>query len=282
MNELGRRLREAREARDLTLAQVEAATRVRQKFISALETGQYADLPPAIYARGQLRTLAGFLGLDAEEIISLYEQETPAPAPPVPAQILAEPLVRPRRFDPELIAGIVLIGAVVAALIWVFRAYVQPMVAVVPTPTATTVMVVEVPTETPSPTVTETETPAPEISATPTRTPSVTLSPTMTAGGILVTVAISDTSWIRVVVDGEQVFEGAVEAGQTQNWGAKQALSMRVGNAGGIKVTVNGAEQPPLGGPGVVVDRAWVLSPDGSVVSLTPPPIGTLTPAPSP
>jgi cytoskeleton protein RodZ len=281
MSELGRRLHEAREARGLTPAELEAATRVRQKFILDLESGQFSDLPPAIYVRGQLRTLAAFLGLDPGELIALYEEEVPAVEPSPPPQILAQPLVPPRRFDPELFVGIVLLVAVVAVLGWVFRSYIQPLADATPTPTLTlTLQATATPTETLLPTATETL-PPPSVTPRPTDTPSITPSPTSAVGAILLTVTITDTSWVRVLADGDQVFQGTVQPGESQTWGARQAIAIRVGNAGGVKVTVNGVEQPSLGPPGMVVDRAWVLSPDGSIVSLTPPPVGTATATPT-
>jgi cytoskeletal protein RodZ len=281
MTELGRRLREAREARGLTPAELEAATKVRQKFILALESGQFDDLPPAIYIRGQLRTLAAFLGLDPGELIALYEQEGPAAVPLSAPEILAQPLVPLRRFDPELLVGIVLLAAVVGVLGWVFRAYIQPLAEATPTPTATmTLEATATPTDTPLPTATDTP-PPPSVTPRPTDTPSMTPSPTPATGAILLTVTITDTSWVRILADGDQVFQGTLSAGQSQTWGARQAIAIRAGNAGGVKVMINGVEQPALGPRGLVVDRAWVLSPDGSIVSLAPPPIGTATPTPT-
>lgn len=76
MSELGRLLTEARTSNDLSLAEVEAATRVRQKYLEALEQGDYASLPPGAIARGFLRNYARYLGLDAGELLHLYAQES--------------------------------------------------------------------------------------------------------------------------------------------------------------------------------------------------------------
>ncbi|HLY27608.1 MAG TPA: RodZ domain-containing protein [Aggregatilineales bacterium] len=70
---LGHELREAREARELTLEQAEEQTRIRIKFLDALEQGNYAALPTEVQARGFLRNYARFLGLDPDIILDKYE-----------------------------------------------------------------------------------------------------------------------------------------------------------------------------------------------------------------
>ena len=69
-------LREARMARELSLADVESATRIRQKYLEALETGDFAKLPRGAVARRFLRTYAAFLGLDAEDMLLRYGSES--------------------------------------------------------------------------------------------------------------------------------------------------------------------------------------------------------------
>ncbi len=84
MSELGRLLAETRTANDLSLADVEAATRVRQKYLEALEQGNYRALPPGSIARGFLRIYARYLGLDDAGMLQLYADETGDNGPFVP------------------------------------------------------------------------------------------------------------------------------------------------------------------------------------------------------
>ena len=74
MSELGQWLREARQARGLSLEQVEAETRIRTKFLTALEEGNYDELPAEVYTKGFLRNYALFLGLDPAEALAKYEK----------------------------------------------------------------------------------------------------------------------------------------------------------------------------------------------------------------
>src|SRR5215468_2030225 len=70
---LGSELRAAREARDLTLEQAEQQTRIRSKYLEALEEGNYSVLPSAVQTRGFLRNYARFLNLDADLIVARYD-----------------------------------------------------------------------------------------------------------------------------------------------------------------------------------------------------------------
>lgn len=66
---LGSALREQREAMGVTLAEVEVATRIRQKYLSALESEEWHLLPGEVVGRGFLRNYADYLGLDPQEIM---------------------------------------------------------------------------------------------------------------------------------------------------------------------------------------------------------------------
>ena len=73
MDELGIILREAREAKGLTLAEVQAEIRIGTKFLEALETGQFHQLPTPVHARGYLRNYARFLNLDPQPLLERLE-----------------------------------------------------------------------------------------------------------------------------------------------------------------------------------------------------------------
>ena len=73
---LGQRLREVREAKELTLEQTEQATRIRARFLEALESGDYTGMMP-VQAQGFLRNYARFLGLDLDLLLVELEVEKP-------------------------------------------------------------------------------------------------------------------------------------------------------------------------------------------------------------
>lgn len=66
---LGSLLRERREAMGASLAEVETATKIRQKYLSAIESDEWPQLPGEVVGRGFLRNYATYLGLDGTEMI---------------------------------------------------------------------------------------------------------------------------------------------------------------------------------------------------------------------
>jgi cytoskeleton protein RodZ len=66
-----------------------------------------------------------------------------------------------------------------------------------------------------------------------------------------------ERSWVQVWSDGRQVFAETVAPGTTRTFTANDSLQMRVGNAGGVQVVVNGEPQGRLGASGQAVDVSW-------------------------
>ena len=74
-----------------------------------------------------------------------------------------------------------------------------------------------------------------------------------------------DTTWLRVYLDGELVFGNFLQKGEDRAWDAQRDISIRIGNAAGLRLTVNGVEQGSLGEPGgvVVVEHTPDSLPEG-------------------
>jgi len=72
MFEIGNSLREARMRQGLDYAQVELATKIRSKYIRALEEEHFGTLPAQPYVKGFLRTYAEYLGLDGQLYVDEY------------------------------------------------------------------------------------------------------------------------------------------------------------------------------------------------------------------
>lgn len=91
--------------------------------------------------------------------------------------------------------------------------------------------------------------------------------PAAAAGsGIQLILQTSTKVWLRVVADGEQVFEGQLEEGAQMTWGAEESLLLRTSNAGGVQVSVNGQPFMRLGPFGKALEREYRLK-DGQVTS---------------
>jgi hypothetical protein len=76
VHKLGEVLRTAREGKGVDLARVERDTKIRERYLSALERGEYRELPGAVYTKGFLRNYGSYLGLDPEYLIDLYRLES--------------------------------------------------------------------------------------------------------------------------------------------------------------------------------------------------------------
>ena len=72
MFEIGNSLREARQRRELDFPELEQGTKIRAKYLRALEDEQFDQLPSATYVKGFLRTYATYLGLDGQLYVDEY------------------------------------------------------------------------------------------------------------------------------------------------------------------------------------------------------------------
>ncbi|MBW7454591.1 RodZ domain-containing protein [Paenibacillus sepulcri] len=93
MSDLGALLRKAREQRGLSLDDIQDLTKIRKHYLEAIEEGNYSVLPGTFYVRAFVKNYAENVGLDAEEVLRLYQREIPSAAP----EQIAEPVQRPRR-----------------------------------------------------------------------------------------------------------------------------------------------------------------------------------------
>jgi cytoskeleton protein RodZ len=75
-SDIGATLREARERQGLTIADCAERTRIRAKYIQALEEEKYGSMPEQAYARGFLRTYAVVLGLEPDELVAEFNRKS--------------------------------------------------------------------------------------------------------------------------------------------------------------------------------------------------------------
>ena len=80
---IGDRLRQARERRGVSIAEASATLKIRAPILEAFEREDHSQLPPRVYALGQLRTYAAYLGLDPATVAAGW-QGSPAPVGPAP------------------------------------------------------------------------------------------------------------------------------------------------------------------------------------------------------
>jgi cytoskeletal protein RodZ len=110
----GRWLRQERELRGLSRDEVARATRLTATVVDGLESGDAARMPPRGYVYGYLRTYAGALGLDPDDVV-LRWQEVEGAEP------VAEQPPRSAPVKPIVIAVGVALAGVAAVAVWLLR-----------------------------------------------------------------------------------------------------------------------------------------------------------------
>ncbi len=119
---LGERLLAAREQKGVDLYRAERDTKIRVRYLAALERGDYSELPGMVYTKGFLRNYALYLGLDPEEILEQYRQEFGASRPAEPVAIVPRALEAPSG-GLTFSRGVV-VAAVLSLVVILFLAYV--------------------------------------------------------------------------------------------------------------------------------------------------------------
>lgn len=290
---IGQRLRSAREGRGLSLEEIEAVTRIRRRYLEALETEAFDQLPAAAYAQAFLRAYATYLELPAEDLQEIYPRLRAGPAMAHGSSIdvrltPATPQSRGRR----IIAAIAAIVGIVAVLLgYMLYDQLRQFASTLPpsspeqvpsgtrssatpssVPLAPTGALPSSSAEAPpsaqpegtQPQGTELQAAQQAVPGGPAQPPSASSPPAsapaqqmLLAGPIQVVVDAADRSWIRAIADGVNVFEGFVRMGDRQVWQAQRELAITVGNAGAVTLSVNGQSLGRLGTPGQVVVRTF-------------------------
>jgi cytoskeletal protein RodZ len=242
---LGERFRAAREQRGLTLSEVAEHLRIRSVYLAAIEDENWSAIGAPVYTRGFLRTYARYLGLDPEEAVADYNKVGGT----VPAGPQPDPLISYR--EPRSLGPLIWIASAVAlALIgFVIYLYVSPPKTQATVAKGARAAASEAPVTQGTPLGTGFQsTPPVTTSATPAGLPQTkTLAIHLTA-----------PSWLRVTVDGSVSIEGTFPAGTSKTFHGKSAL-VRVGNAGGVEITVDGRTVGKLGGSGDVAEKTFAL-----------------------
>ncbi len=266
---VGGDLRLARERLGWTLPSIAAQLRIRLPYLEAIEEGRLGDLPGNAYAVGFLRTYAGAVGLDPDEISRRFKAEA---ADVNRKTELSFPAPVPERGVPAgavVLVGLVLVAGAYAG--WyrlsgtnappaeVVQAIPERLAPLVPppsskapgpaaTPTTAASVPVVVPPPPPAPLLVPTISPltiSPPAAATP-------ASPPAQDGGRMVVRAKAE-AWVQVRDKaGPVVFNRTMRAGETWPIPNKPGLLLTVGNAGGTELLVDGIATASLGAEGVV------------------------------
>ena len=249
---IGETLVAARRQQGVALSDAAAETRVRESYLAALEAEDFAALGGDVYVKGFLRSYARFLRLDPEPLLAAYREEYERfhvdEASPLSHQPVAP---MPGERSPGLVigAGVAVIVIAVLALIGLLGGDDDPSSEVdlggAPPPVATT------PPAAP--------TTAPTVQPTESSTTGPTDQPTevLPADGVRLVLDLENgPSWMRVTVDGVTEVEGEQPQGTSLEFEG-ESITVRIGDAGAVRVTVNGEDRGMLGARSEVVDMTF-------------------------
>ncbi|RIX51761.1 helix-turn-helix domain-containing protein [Paenibacillus nanensis] len=99
MSDLGALLRKAREERGYSLDDIQELTKIRKRYLEAIESGDHSVLPGSFYVRAFVKNYSEAVGLDPDEVLRLYQHEVPAPAVEQTSEPL--PVRKPRRMKSQ-------------------------------------------------------------------------------------------------------------------------------------------------------------------------------------
>jgi len=267
---LGEDFQRAREAKGLTLEEAAARTRILPQYLKAVEENNYAHLPDEVFAKGFVRSYARILGLDEAAVVRKFD-ETGGQfyAKRAERETLRQQLEEEERR--KQVNRNLVVGVVGVALLLLFALIGRDRDRSVP-----------VPNSEPIPPASQQETappPPPAEPAEPVNEPAPLLAPSQPevernfSGALplegvapdnrkklVVDIEAVERCWVKVQIDRAAFQEALLYPGDRVRWKAQDRIALTLGNAGGVRVILNGKPQGPFGDKGQVV-REIVFTP---------------------
>lgn len=253
MASFGENLRRERELRGVDLHEMAEATKISIRFLQALEQDRVDILPGGIFPRAFVRQYGKYLGLDPERLVAefvfAYGGE------PVPTRAPSAQVHLDRSNHWWMMGAAVLLIA--AFLGW--RAWGRSS--------------------------SQAQAEAPVASAPPLTFPRDRVFPPPSAGGevpagVVVALTVRKKSWVEAKVDGTSVLSRVMDEGETHRLDAREAVTLSLGNAGGVEYSLNGRPAASFGRDGEVRRNIVITAAGPSAGSAGPLPIRATSPRP--
>jgi cytoskeleton protein RodZ len=271
---MGHELAAARAARGLSTSDIAAAINLRETVVKAIEGDDFTLCGGDVYARGHIRAYARQVGLDADPLLAAYSRRTgwvpPASAAPGagsapgakgPERPVADRGRSPRRILAASGAGRsleprgpnwVLIGGAALAVVAVILGV--QLIDELRGPARPSSSLSSLSATSPSPGSTS-RGPSPSVKPNSIKQPGSPTGRPTSAGGVAVALRAVGDSWISVRdAKGRTVFSGTLTRGQARRFSDQKSLRLVLGNAGAVRLTVNGRVIGSAGRAGEVVE----------------------------
>ncbi len=247
MKEIGDILKRARQEKGFSLKDIQEVTKIRLRYLEAIDEGDFEAIPGEVYRKGFLVNYANVVGLDGQEILQKYHNLKSAQEEQIRQEQLLmeqEETESPKKnINNEWLKGIYLGVAGALAIVLLISFFLIPSLHKLKTEDA--IKPVELENNHESADYNQTLFPAP----------------------ITITAEFKQRVWVQVEADGESIF---MRDGRTfdptepvQVWTAQQEMQIKMGNPAGVELTFNGKKLGPLGPAGIV--KTVKFKPDGLV-----------------
>jgi cytoskeletal protein RodZ len=239
---LGSMITQARKSAGLSIDDLSASTNIRSSLLREMESDSFHNCGGETYARGHIRNIATKLGVDPLIFIAAFEDEQMHTDRSM-KDLLVENSVMKQPEEARKVSWKVLATISVASL------FVVGLAQIIISNTAT----VEIPA--PIASTSESATASPDATE-PTPTEEATVS---TGTGVqLIISAERAKSWLFVSdASGRTLFSGQISRGTTKTFSTDVSLNVKIGNAGGVDLTVNGKKVDSIGADGEVVSVSY-------------------------
>ena len=232
---LGARLRSARKARAISLEQVGQLLHLEESMLRAIEEDRYEALGAPVFVRGYLKAYAGLLGLSESSVLDAYRQADPASV--LPPKVVRDrdelPPVGPRLPVALTIAGIGLL--VLVLLFFVFRSGGEGRAPVLQT---------EAETEPATETATGNELAVLSIEVPPAALPGPPAADAPPAEAGRLVLEFGAASWVDIRDSSGSLLTGEQPAGSRQVLNGQPPFTVALGNAPGVRLSVDGQPWP--------------------------------------
>jgi cytoskeleton protein RodZ len=308
-------LRNQRETLGLSLSDIEQYTHIRQFYLQAIEKGRFEDLPSPVQAKGMIEIYAQFLDINSDELLLEYaeglqaqrEEKLALSAPSKASKPASKPAkqgLTGKLLSPDLVIGVFVIILLVGFAVWTTGRVIsnrnQQAEATIPgisemlvsTGSATAETGIATPgapaaaatLDLSAPDIQESAPAAEESAVSSTGqaegTPDASGGESSSGGPLQINIVTNQRTYLKVIADGETVFDGRTLPGNAYQYTASQSIELMTGNAAAMQVVFNGQDQGVIGGFGEYVN---LIFQGGGVASPTPrfTPTATGTPAPT-
>ena len=242
VTDIGSRLQQAREQRGLTLRDIATTTKISMTALTAIERNDFARLPGGLFARAYVRAFAAEVGLNADEFAREYRAtfETEPAGPPLPHKADSNERSRlPLRL--AVVSAIIVAILIGGSLILGRGDPPQNVPDERGMPSAGAPGLPGHPAQGDDSDDPEEIAFAPETVA-DIRAPSLRLE-----------IRTNGPCWVSAAADGERVIYRLMQPGEQAQVDARTEITLRVGDAGSVAYSINGATGRPLGANGEVV-----------------------------